>query len=101
MYLAEGNAAGCGTAMEWARQMGKNWNLNIILKLRDTELFIFIIAPQFSPTDKKIVGVSSSSIFVFFLGNQVLNNATTRQSHFSMHFFAVFWTSATYLIWKS
>ena len=29
VYLAEGNAAGCGTAMEWARQMGKNLNLNI------------------------------------------------------------------------
>ena len=29
VYLAEGNAAGCGTAMEWARQMGKNLNLNV------------------------------------------------------------------------
>ena len=24
VYLAEGNAAGCGTAMEWARKMGGN-----------------------------------------------------------------------------
>jgi len=25
VYLAEGNAAGCGTAMEWARKMGGNF----------------------------------------------------------------------------
>ena len=29
VYLAEGNAAGCGTAMEWSRQMGKNLNFSI------------------------------------------------------------------------
>lgn len=26
VYLAEGNAAGCGTAMEWAHKMGAYFN---------------------------------------------------------------------------
>lgn len=31
VYLAEGNAAGCGTAMEWARKMGENQMMLFIL----------------------------------------------------------------------
>ena len=30
VYLAEGNAAGCGTAMEWAHQMGAYFTVMLI-----------------------------------------------------------------------